>query len=131
MFNSRVLDAFDRWVAAQRDTQPGGARLVTVPPARTCGRTAATLDRYGAWRLRAAVRLCLVSDGGYRAGRPYYNGYWATVPAYGWTWIGCERWAGRRITTDAGDIARSPVVLDSGTSLGTGMGLVGVRRQVT
>jgi len=24
---------------------------------------------------------------------PYYSGYWATVPAYGWTWIGSERWA--------------------------------------
>ncbi len=25
--------------------------------------------------------------------RPYYYGYWSSVPSYGWTWIGYNRWA--------------------------------------
>jgi len=25
--------------------------------------------------------------------RPYYDGYWDSVPVYGWTWIGAGRWA--------------------------------------
>ena len=25
--------------------------------------------------------------------RPYYDGYWSSVPAYGWTWVGYNRWA--------------------------------------
>lgn len=25
--------------------------------------------------------------------RPYYYGYWNSVPSYGWTWIGYNRWA--------------------------------------
>jgi hypothetical protein len=25
--------------------------------------------------------------------RPYYYGYWSSIPAYGWTWIGYNRWA--------------------------------------
>ena len=85
---------------AQRDDRVGRTiRAVTCPPdLRVYG---GTLDRNGNWQYESSygyVWYPTVAVGWH----PYYSGYWATVPAYGWTWIGAERGRGRRITTAAG-----------------------------
>ena len=45
--------------------------------------------------------------------RPYYYGYWSSVPSYGWTWIGYNRWAWPTHHYGRWGYAQQPVVLDS------------------
>ncbi|HEX7137525.1 MAG TPA: DUF6600 domain-containing protein, partial [Vicinamibacterales bacterium] len=53
---------------------------------------ATDLDQNGTWQYDTSygnVWYPTVSAGW----RPYYYGYWTSVPTYGWTWIGDNRWA--------------------------------------
>jgi hypothetical protein len=52
----------------------------------------ADLDQSGTWQYDASYGNVwypsVAADW-----RPYYDGYWAPVPTYGWTWIGYDRWS--------------------------------------
>jgi hypothetical protein len=51
-----------------------------------------TLDRYGSWQYDNSygyVWYPTVAAGW----QPYVKGYWASVPAFGWTWIGVDVWS--------------------------------------
>lgn len=90
-FNSARFDAFDRWASARRDARLGRAASTQHLPAdlRVYG---GALDRGGSWQYEAAygnVWYPTVSADW----RPYYHGYWSTIPYYGWTWIGLDVWA--------------------------------------
>jgi hypothetical protein len=50
------------------------------------------LDQSGTWQYDASYGNVWYPTVG-ADWRPYYDGYWATVPTYGWTWIGYNRWA--------------------------------------
>jgi hypothetical protein len=53
---------------------------------------ATDLDQNGTWQYDTSygnVWYPTVAAGW----RPYYYGYWTSVPSYGWTWIGYNRWA--------------------------------------
>jgi hypothetical protein len=89
-FNSARMDALDRWAAIQRDARTGSRSATYLPP--DLRPYSGAFDRYGAWQYDAAygnVWYPTVAPGW----RPYYNGYWTSVPRYGWTWIGLDRWA--------------------------------------
>ena len=53
---------------------------------------AADFDQNGTWQYNASYGNVwyptVAADW-----RPYYYGYWSSVPSYGWTWIGYNRWA--------------------------------------
>jgi hypothetical protein len=89
-FNSARIDALDRWAALQRDARTGSRSAAYLPP--DLRPYSGAFDRYGAWQYDTAygnVWYPTVAPGW----RPYYNGYWSSVPRYGWTWIGLDRWA--------------------------------------
>jgi hypothetical protein len=51
------------------------------------------LDQNGAWRYDPQYGNVWYPTTIAADWRPYYDGYWSSVPAYGWTWIGTPRWA--------------------------------------
>ncbi len=92
IFNSARYDAFDQWAMALRDQRLGSrSQSAQYLPAdlRMYG---GDLDRYGAWSYEAPygnVWYPTVAP----EWRPYYDGYWSSVPLYGWTWIGVDTWS--------------------------------------
>src|SRR5262245_27912387 len=92
IFNSARYDAFDQWAAGLRDQRLGyRSQSAQYLPAdlRMYG---GQLDRYGAWNYEAPygyVWYPTVAP----EWRPYYDGYWAPVPVYGWTWVGGDTWS--------------------------------------
>jgi Family of unknown function (DUF6600)/FecR protein len=89
-FNSARYDAFDRWIAAQRDVTRGRAVSTQYlpPDLRMYG---GTFDQYGSWNYEPAYGYVWYPTVA-ATWRPYYHGYWRPVPRYGWTWIGADVW---------------------------------------
>jgi len=90
IFNSARYDAFDRWIAAQRDDTRGRAVSTQyLPPnLRMYG---GTFDQYGSWDYEPSYGYIWYPTVA-ATWRPYYHGYWRPVPRYGWTWIGADVW---------------------------------------
>ena len=89
-FNSARFDAFDRWAALRRDERLGSRSAQYLPP--DLQMYGGTLDRSGDWEYDAPYGQVWYP----RVGpdwRPYYDGYWSSVPQYGWTWIGVDVWS--------------------------------------
>jgi uncharacterized protein DUF6600/FecR-like protein len=89
-FNSARFDEFDRWAAARRSGRLGPALSGQYLPSelRPYG---GTFDRNGSWNYEAPygyVWYPTVTA----AWRPYYHGYWRSLPRWGWTWIGLDVW---------------------------------------
>lgn len=89
-FNSARLDDFDLWAASLRRDRVGSQSAQYLPPdLRMYGNA---LDQYGSWQNEASYGNVwypnVAADW-----QPYDNGYWSSVPAYGWTWIGAGPWA--------------------------------------
>lgn len=89
VYNSAAWDAFDRWSEARRDERLGVSTQYLPEDVRPY---AASFDRYGSWRYEPSYGNVWYPrvDVGWR---PYYNGRWATLRPYGWTWIGADPWA--------------------------------------
>jgi hypothetical protein len=89
-FNSARFDAFDHWASARRDARLGSTTSAQHLPTdlRMYG---GTFDRNGAWQYEAPHGYVWYPavDAGWR---PYYNGYWSSIPFYGWTWVGTDVW---------------------------------------
>ena len=92
LFNSARYDAFDQWAMGLRDERLGSrSQSAQYLPAdlRMYG---GELDRNGSWNYEAPygnVWYPTVTP----EWRPYYDGYWSSVPLYGWTWIGVDPWS--------------------------------------
>lgn len=89
-FNSARRDALDQWAALQRDARTGSRSAQYLPSGLRP--YSGAFDQYGAWQYDTAYGYVWYPtvDTGWR---PYYNGYWSSVPRLGWTWIGMDRWA--------------------------------------
>ena len=90
MFNSARLDAFDQWTVARREVRTGSRASAQYLPAdlRMYG---GTFDRYGAWQYEAPYGYVWYPSVAIDW-RPYFYGYWASVPFVGWTWVGVDVW---------------------------------------
>ena len=91
-FNAARYDAFDQWALGLRDQRLGSrSRSAQYLPAdlRIYG---GELDRYGSWGYEAPYGNVWYPTVG-PEWRPYYDGYWSSVPTYGWTWIGVDVWS--------------------------------------
>jgi hypothetical protein len=89
-FNSARFDEFDRWAAARRSSRLAPALSGQYLPSELRPYSA-TFDRHGSWYYEAPygyVWYPTVTT----AWRPYYHGYWRSVPRWGWTWIGLDVW---------------------------------------
>ncbi len=129
LFNSARFDAFDRWASARRDARLG-TRLDAVPAARSLRRTAARSIATARGATRRRTETCwypTVAPGW----RPYYNGYWSPVPAYGWTWIGYDAWGWPTHHYGRWGFAARPLVLGSRSDTGARRGCRGRPRRDT
>jgi len=91
-FNAARFDAFDQWALGLRDQRLGSrSQSAQYLPAdlRIYG---GELDRYGSWGYEASYGNVWYPSVG-PDWRPYYDGYWSSVPTYGWTWIGVDVWS--------------------------------------
>src|SRR5437868_3668548 len=82
-FNTARLDAFDRWTDARRVARVGSLASAQYLP-EDLRPYSGTLDRNGTWQYESSygyVWYPTVATGW----RPYYSGYWRSVPRYGWT----------------------------------------------
>ena len=125
LFNSARFDAFDRWVAAQRGDRAGLAASSQYLP-NDLRVYSGDFDRSGSWGYEASygnVWYPTVPVGW----RPYYNGYWSSVPVVRMDldWIRSVGMADSPLRTMG--LPRKPLVLGSRSALGTGVGVVGRR----
>jgi hypothetical protein len=89
-FNSARFDDFDRWAAARRSSRLAPALSGQYLPSELRPYSA-TFDQHGTWNYEASygyVWYPTVTA----AWRPYYHGYWRSLPRWGWTWIGLDVW---------------------------------------
>lgn len=89
-YNTARLDGFDRWSDAQREGRTSGYSTRYLPPElRVYG---GDFDRSGAWQYESAYGYVWYPTVA-ATWRPYFSGYWASVPHLGWTWIGLDAWS--------------------------------------